>query len=514
MICIPITGSTQDEALLQIEMSLPRAHVLELRMDLITGELQKLLERCRSHLIPVKVLVTNRRKELSLSEEGGGEGKRIAMLEEAVRLGADYVDIELDTVESLRQGVIATARAHGNRTRVIISHHDFAKTPPFETLRDIFHHCMGSGAGIAKIVTLAKSPEDNFTVLGLIPYARSIRKDIIAFCMGEEGRESRIIAPLIGSYLNFASLNERLASAPGQLTVGEMEDILHLAGGSVYREAKLSVPPNAKIFGILGNPVKQSLSPLMHDTALREMKIAGKYLPFCMRDVASAVRGIREIGIRGVSVTMPYKIAVMERLDGVDDDARKIGAVNTIVNDKGRLKGFNTDWVGLVQSLKEFMDIRGKVFAILGAGGTARAALFGITREGGVPVIINRNIAKGERLAGEWTCPFYPLSDLAEVRADCLINTTPVGMMPNGGESPVDGTLLAGYRFVMDVIYNPLKTRLMSDAEEAGCITIPGLNMFVHQGAEQIKVWTGQEAPRELMKQAVRERLLYGNKTS
>ena len=511
MICIPITGNTQAEALLQIEMSLSRAHVLELRMDLITGDLRTLMERCRSSRKPVKILVTNRSRGSSASEESSGEGRRIAVLKEAVYLGADYVDVELHTPEALRKDVLATASAHGNRTRVIISHHDFSKTPSFKILKNIFHGCVVSGASVTKIVTLAKSPEDNLTVLSLIPYARDRKNDIIAFCMGEEGRESRIMAPLLGSHLSFASLSDGLASAPGQLSVGEMEDVLNIAGRGVHREGKLSVPPNARIFGILGNPVKQSLSPLMHDAALKKMKIAAKYLPFCIRDIGSAARGIRGIGICGASVTIPFKVAVMKHLDEVDADARKIGAVNTIVNDNGRLKGFNTDWIGLVQSISEVTDIKGKVFAILGAGGTARAAVFGIEREGGIPVIVNRNVARGENLAKEWGCHFYPLSELVRVRADCLINTTPVGMLPNIDESPVSGTILVNYRWVVDVIYNPLKTRLMWDAEKAGCITVPGLGMFVDQGAEQIRLWTGQEAPREFMKQVVRERLLYGN---
>jgi len=511
MICIPITGNTQEEALLQIEMSRARAHVLELRMDLISGDLQTLMERCGSHPVPVKILVTNRRRAPSLTEESGEEARRIAVLEEAVRLGADYVDIELDTAEPLRRGVLAIVRNHGNRTRVIISHHDFMKTPPFRMLKDIFHGCLKSGANVAKIVTLAKDPEDNFTVLSLIPYACNIRKDIIAFCMGEGGRESRIMATLMGSHLSFASLKEELASAPGQLTLDQMEDVLNLTGCNVDREGRLSITPNERIFGLLGNPVKQSLSPVMHDTALHEMKIAGKYLPFCVQDIEAALRGIRGVGIRGVSVTMPYKVAVMGHLDEVDDDARKIGAVNTIVNDNGRLTGLNTDWIGLVQSLKEVMNIRGRVFAIVGAGGTARAAIFGIEREGGIPIIVNRNMARGESLASEWACPFYPLTELARVRADCLINTTPVGMIPSIDESPVSGEILVNYRWVMDVIYNPLKTRLINNAEKAGCITIPGLSMFVNQGAEQIRLWTGREAPRWLMKQIVVERLLYGN---
>jgi 3-dehydroquinate dehydratase / shikimate dehydrogenase len=511
MICIPITGNTLEDALLQIEKSLTRAHVLELRMDLIRGDLQRLMEKCRSYPVPVKILVTNRRRGSSLSEESREEGERIALLKEAVCLGADYVDVELDTGESLYRALLARVSAHGNRTRVIISHHDFGKTPSFKTLKDIFHGCVDRDASVTKIVTLARNPEDNFKVLSLIPYARNMKKDIIAFCMGEQGRESRIMAPLLGCHINFASLNEGLASAPGQFTVGEMEDVLNLAGSDVCQDGKLSTPRGVKIFGLLGNPVKQSLSPLMHDAALRAMKIAGKYLPFCIRDIASALRGIRSIGIRGVSITMPHKIAAIEYLDEVDGDAQKIGAVNTIVNDNGRLNGLNTDWIGIIQSFREFTDIKGRVFAILGAGGTARAAVFGIKREGGIPLIFNRNAQRGESLARQWSCPFYPLTELGRVRADCLINTTPVGMMPSTDESPVCDEVLANYRWVMDVIYNPLKTRLIRDAEKAGCITISGLGTFVHQGAEQIRLWTGREAPRELMKQVVMERLLNGN---
>jgi shikimate dehydrogenase len=329
--------------------------------------------------------------------------------------------------------------------------------------------------------------------------------------MGEQGRVSRITAPLLGSYLSFASLDRWSGSAPGQLTVDEMEQVMNITRVSGNGESKVSISSDTQIFSLFGNPVKQSLSPLMHGAALTRMKIDGKYLPFHIHDLASAVSGVRGMGIRGVSVTIPFKVAIMAYMDEVDDDALQIGAVNTVVNYNGRLKGFNTDWIGLVQSLREAMDIEGKVFAVLGSGGTARAAVFGIQKEGGIPVVVNRNKERGEHLAQEWGCSFYPLKEINEVRADCLINTTPVGMMPDINESPVNGTVLLNYRWVMDVIYNPLTTKLLKDAAEAGCISIPGLGMFVHQGAEQIKLWTGQEPPRELMKQVVMERLLYGS---
>ena len=511
MICIPVTAETQAEALQQIESGIPRADVIELRMDLILdGDLKTLIKSCRSYKIPVKIMVTNRRKESSPAAESPGESQRIALLKEAVALGADYVDIEISTPVPMLKEVLSMAAAHGNRTKVIISHHDFRGTPSIESLKNIFNECTNFSGSIVKIVTFANSPEDNITVLRLIPYARKKNRDIIAFCMGEQGRVSRIVAPVLGSYLSFASLTRGRESAAGQLTVDEMDKVLRIVAKSVG-EDKLSPYSEIQIFGLFGNPVKQSLSPLMHNAALAGMKISGMYLPFCVRDLAPAISGVRGMGIRGVSVTIPFKVTIMAHLDDIDRDAIDIGAVNTVVNNKGRLKGFNTDWIGLIQSLKEAIEIKGKEFVILGAGGTARAAIFGIYREGGNPVIVNRNVGRGRHLARELGCPFYSLKDIDKIRADCLINTTPVGMVPDTDASPIDNTMLGNYRCVMDVVYNPLKTKMLRDAEEAGCITVSGLNMFVHQGAEQIKLWTGLEPPRELMKQVVRERLLYGS---
>jgi shikimate dehydrogenase len=197
----------------------------------------------------------------------------------------------------------------------------------------------------------------------------------------------------------------------------------------------------------------------------------------------------------------------MEYLDDVSGDALEIGAVNTILNSNGHLAGFNTDWLGLIIPLREAMTIKGKKFVIIGAGGTARAAVFGIMKEGGLPVIVNRTLENGKLLSEKFDCPFYALNDIGKIEADCLINTTPVGMYPYIDKSPVDARALAGYKYVMDVIYNPLKTKLLKDAGRLGCHVFSGLDMFVHQGAEQIKLWTGKEPDRKLMKKTVLEKL-------
>lgn len=265
---------------------------------------------------------------------------------------------------------------------------------------------------------------------------------------------------------------------------------------------------SSTIYAVFGNPVGHSLSPIMHNAAFKRMKIDAHYVPFCVKNVEDAVRGIRGLDIRGVSVTIPFKTTVMPYLDEVDESSLRIGAVNTILNDgNGRLKGFNTDWIGLNRDLEESLEIRGKTFAILGAGGAARAAVFGILKEGGIPVIFNRTTETGEGVAREFGCPFYSLSEIEKIKADCLINTTSVGMAPDIEKSPLMKESLINFRWVVDIIYNPLKTKLLREAEEAGCTVLDGVGMFVHQGAEQTKIWMGMEPPRALMRGVVLESL-------
>jgi shikimate dehydrogenase len=262
------------------------------------------------------------------------------------------------------------------------------------------------------------------------------------------------------------------------------------------------------LFALFGNPVGHSLSPMMHNAAYERMRINAHYIPVCVDYATEAIERMRRLALRGASITIPFKAAVMPLLDQVDDISRTIGAVNTIAREaKGRLTGYNTDWIGLIRGLEESLEINDKTFAIVGAGGAARAAAFGIRQRGGSMLIVNRTPGKAEKLAKEFDCPAYPLAQIGEIDADCLINTTPVGMTPDDGMSPVAKEALKNFSCVMDCVYNPLRTRLLQDAAQEGCATITGLGMFIHQGAEQIKLWTGQEPPRDLMKEVVLKRL-------
>jgi shikimate dehydrogenase len=268
--------------------------------------------------------------------------------------------------------------------------------------------------------------------------------------------------------------------------------------------------PDAALYALIGNPVAHSLSPLMHNCAYQELELEARYVAFCVADLENALRGIRALHISGVSVTIPFKVEVMKYLDEVDEEARKIGAVNTITNERGKLKGRNTDWCGILRTLQEVMEINGRSFVVLGAGGTAQAVIYAIISAGGFPMIVNRTEATGRNLALGWGIPFYPLAEIGRLKADCLINATPVGMYPHNDVSPIPAGVLSNFRWVFDVIYHPLQTRLLQEAEEAGCGIMSGLTMFVHQGAEQIKLWTGREPPRELMREIVERHLLSG----
>ncbi|KUG24099.1 shikimate 5-dehydrogenase i alpha [hydrocarbon metagenome] len=517
MICVPITARTKKEALHTIERSCHFADFIELRMDLINGgRLEEFISAARDNSDSVKIIVTCRKKEeaapagkAAAKSTARNTKEKMALLKEAIIQDADFVDVELAEGHARIKELQAFCAKQGSKTKIIISYHNLKETPALTKLKQIFHQCAKFKPAIVKIVTTAKIVEDNLTTLNLIPYAKEHSQKIISLCMGDKGSISRVVAPLMGGYLSFAVLEKKGQSAPGQFTVSEMKQINELLKNSqIVPEAKeLSAQRSQhQNYILLGNPVGQSLSPLMHNAALKKMGIEGTYSAFCVQDLRGAMQGIRAMNIRGASVTIPYKVAVIEYLDDVDDDALKIGAVNTVINGNGRLTGYNTDWLGLILTLQEVMSIKNKTFVIIGAGGTARAASYGIIKKGGLPVIVNRTPEKGQTLASEFNCAFYSLSAIDKIKADCLINTTPIGMYPKD-KSPVKAQVLSNYKYVMDVIYNPLKTRLLKDAEGQGCRIISGLDMFVNQGAHQLRLWTGKEPPRALMKKILSERL-------
>ncbi|NPU86244.1 MAG: shikimate dehydrogenase [Syntrophaceae bacterium] len=260
-------------------------------------------------------------------------------------------------------------------------------------------------------------------------------------------------------------------------------------------------------FVLIGNPVRQSLSPQMHNGAYRELGIDARFETLCVTDLEAAMGEILETDVKGIAVTIPFKTAVIPFLDEVAGDALAIGAVNTICRRNGRWIGHNTDGSGLARDLHEWMDVRGKTVAVLGTGGAARAAVYAVILEGGRPVVVGRSTAGREALAAAFDCVSCPPGDLVRIEAGCLINATPVGMVPDVKNTPVDAALLARIPRVVDLVYRPLRTRLLREAEAVGCSVRSGVGMFVNQGAEQIRLWTGLEPPRETMRRIVEKEL-------
>lgn len=271
---------------------------------------------------------------------------------------------------------------------------------------------------------------------------------------------------------------------------------------------KMIFDSNTSVYAVFGDPVSHTLSPFMHNRAFEFTGYNGVYLAFVVKNIKNALVSLRTLGIKGASITIPHKVEAMKYLDEVDSIALKIGAVNTVVNNNGFLKGYNYDGLGAVKALSEKTIIKGKNITVIGAGGAARAVGFCIKKEGGRITVINRSMDKGKRLAGELSANYRPINDIGKMNCDILINTTPVGMTPHTDEMPIEKRYLEKGMVVMDIVYNPLKTNFLEEAEKAGCVIIDGVSMFVYQGAFQFELWTGMKAPLDVMKKAVLDALI------
>jgi 3-dehydroquinate dehydratase/shikimate dehydrogenase len=436
------------------------------------------------------------------SREGGRfegpEEVRIGLLEKAAELGADFIDIEHDSIQQLKSR---------GKSSVIVSYHNFKETPT--NLKGIYARLSKSQADIVKIVTTANDITDNLKIFHLLEEVGASAlgghvplhwkgKPLIAFCMGELGLISRILAPKYGSYLTFGSLAAGKESAPGQLTAKEMLE--------VYQINKIN--NETAIFGLIGNPVGHSLGPYIHNAAFRELGINAVYLPFKVEDLKHFVQEFKSLRVQGYSVTIPHKEAILPLLDGLDPLAGEIGAVNTVVNKGGTLIGYNTDSTAALRELEEGLgNLRGKKVTLVGAGGAARAIAFGLRKKGADITLVNRTEARARKLAQELECNYRRFEDVAKIDGEVIINTTSVGMYPKTDAIPVSPEVFRPGMWAFDIVYNPLQTRFLTEAEQRGCHTLDGLRMFLYQAAQQFELWTGQPAPMALMEKVVRNRL-------
>lgn len=495
MICIPIIANTVDDVLRDMAEASKVADIIELRLDYIKNpDLKRILER-RTR----PVIVTNRP-----TREGGkfdgSEEERVAMLKLAIRLQADFIDVEHDSIQYINRDT--EPRVPAGKTKLIVSYHNFRETPA--DLTDIYQKLRQCGADMVKIVTFANTITDNIKIYRLLQQAQA---PLISFCMGEYGIISRILYKRFGSYLTFASLQKGKESAPGQINIHEL---FH-----VYQPQKQD--KHTTIYGLIGNPVSHSISPIIHNTLFREMDFNSIYVPFKVDNIGDFIREFRELDVKGYSVTIPHKESVLNHLDAIDLMAKKIGPVNTIINRDGRLVGYNTDCDAAIQALEDINQasatgtkndrLQGRHVTLLGAGGAARAIAFGLHERGAQVTIVNRNYERAQSLARDVGCISMKFNNLPEVKTDILINATPVGMFPKINETPIDKDRLKPGMIVFDTIYNPIETRLLREAKTQGCKIIGGLPMFANQAAAQFELWTGVTPPRELIREIAYKKL-------
>jgi 3-dehydroquinate dehydratase/shikimate dehydrogenase len=321
---------------------------------------------------------------------------------------------------------------------------------------------------------------------------------VIAIPMGDAGEAARILALREGSALAYASVAQ--AVAPGQLTLDAMQQVYRLNrrfGGSASGMTR-----RTRVYGVIGDPIGHSLSPLMHNAAFAARDVNAVYLPFRVQRLDDFIEAVGGFGVSGFSVTLPHKQGILKYLDGCDSLAAEIGAVNTVqVRGRRRLYGYNTDYAGVLRAIERHVPLAKSRVLLLGAGGAARATAFALAKNGAAVVICSRRGAKALALARAAGGEAIDRVALRKKRFDAIVNCTPVGMYPGRG-SPLDAAELNA-RVVMDLIYRPRKTELLKRAERRGIATISGVEMFLEQGAAQWEIWTGGRAPRAVMRREV-----------
>ncbi len=441
------------------------------------------------------VLATCRRR----GNSGGFDGRvsdQLALLRRAADRGARIVDIEIETLEAA-PGALEAFRG---RCLTLASYHDFERTGPLDR---VVRKLEATGADILKVATRVNRPTDNLALLDLC----RARRNMVVAGMGEEGSIARLVSPQRGGLFTYAAPDSYRwpAGGPG----GETVSAGPTAPGQVSaRAARLlyRIPSGTGatgVYAVIARPVGHSLSPLIHNRAFEAVGFDGIYVPLLVRPshVPDFFDLARRLPVRGASVTIPHKQAVIPLLDSVDETAREIGAVNTIYWRGGQLAGTNTDARGIVSPLLKRTPLDGATVLVVGNGGAAKAAVTALRQEGCLVSVTGRNPARVGRLAQEHGVRPLDFADATGRSFDILVQATPVGMTPD-----VDGNLFPGRvpaKIVFDLVYNPLETVLLRHAADQGRTVISGIEMFVEQAAEQFRIWTGMEAPRAVMRDAL-----------
>lgn len=431
---------------------------------------------------PLETIFTWRRPE-----DGGrkrlDENHRLERVASLSNRFGTWCDIELDRVDDIvRLGIDAE--------RVVLSHHDFSGTPD---LGDLYARLIAHRAGIYKIATLARDESDVFAHFAVLARAQCDGRRLVSIAMGPAGIPTRVLGPALGAPFSFCALDAATSSAPGQATLAAMMDL--------YRADKLDA--NTTVCGLIAGSVGYSLSPAMHNRAFAASGRNWVYVPFEVKNLRRFLSSVvmeggrtAPLDVRGFSVTNPHKVEAYRLVDEVDPIARRVGAINTIVLEHGRVVGYNTDVAGAMEPLERKVgDLAGLGVGVLGAGGAARAVAVGLMGRKARCVVFARDVGRARAGMKGLGVRVVPMSEIAGERLDVLVNATPFGTLGlSDDQTPVCASSLRGIRCAYDLVYNPTDTVFLRNAQDAGCTTLGGLEMLATQAALQYRLWTGETA--------------------
>jgi len=478
-LCVTLTEETTGGLIERMAALAGIADLFEIRADRVLD--LDLLALLRARTRPL--LLTCR----ALSEGGSWPDddphRRLTLLE-GVKRGFDYVDVE--SASGFTEVMVEKA-GRG----LVVSHHDLTGTP--DDLDALYARMCTQGADVVKIAVTPRSVADVGRLLALAArVARQGGPPLIPLALGPMGVVTRVTAGRYGAPFTFAAPEEGAEAAPGQIAVARM--------ASLYRAR--TVGPATRVYGILGTDVTRSLSPALHNPAFQACGLDAVYVTLQAEALAPFLDALPDLGLSGFSVTQPFKVEIVPYLDSVDAAAAACGSVNTVVCEEGRLKGATTDGAGVVGPLRRRLELHGARVVIVGAGGAARSAAFALRAAGARVTVVARDAAQAAAVAEAARCAHGALADIARYEWDVLVNATPLGSRAQPDLSPVPPELHRPGTVVFDMVYDPLETPLLREAQQRGCSIVDGLEMLLAQAALQFEAWTGQPAPMDAMKSA------------
>jgi 3-dehydroquinate dehydratase/shikimate dehydrogenase len=490
-ICVVIGRTRHKMMQTEIQEAAKRgATLIELRLDFLAKapDFKRLLADK-----PCPMVATVRRP-VDGGRWGGTEEERQTLLRQCIVAGFDWVDLETDVADTIRRF---------GKVQRIVSYHNMREFPG--NLEQIYTRMCDQDADVIKLAVAAHDPADNLRVLELL---RQAPKPTVAFCMGDLGLPSRILGARCGAPFTYAAFNKERGIAPGLPSFEEMKKLYYYP----------QVHADTAVYGVIGDPVAHSLSPLIHNKAMRKLGIDGVYLPFRVPrgELAPFLRAFDQLGVRGYSVTIPHKEAAAQVAVRRDPSVAEVQAANTLLRLENGWAAYNTDAQAARESLEANLppsidgappDLHTRSVLILGAGGVARAVAHALKHRVGTLSLTNRTPERASKLAEEVNCRAVDWNARHNILCDLLINCTSLGMHPNVDESPVHHSFLRPGMMVFETIYTPETTLLVKEARSRGCHVLTGVDMFVRQAALQFKLFTGCEAPLELIRGIVKRAL-------